>query len=251
METIPTDATRLLSRLEHEVHLWLSRPEDVTGPDRLQEYRSLLSLDEQQRHRRFVFDADRHHYLVAHVLVRRVLSAYVDVDPSAWQFSRSQHGRPEISAPGIAPALRFNLTHTNGLVGCVITRELDCGVDVEALSARGNLMAIAEKMFAASEQQALKALDGQAFLERFFTYWTLHEAYCKALGTGIAHSKRNFCFREQGAAQWTLRLDRPASGESDHWQFAVTKPTRQHVAAVAIRTADAKHRTVVQRFVVP
>ena len=251
MNTLPTDDSQLLQRLENEVHVWLSRPEDVTDSDQLQEYQSLLSSDEQERYRRFHFDRDRHHYLVAHALLRKALSAYVDVDPSAWQFSQNKHGRPEISGPDIEPLLRFNLTHTNGLVACVVTLESDCGIDVERLSARGNLMGIAEKMFAASEQQDLMNLDGQAFLDRFFTYWTLREAYCKALGVGIAWSKSNYGFVEKGSERWGICFDALSNEESDHWQFALTRPTSEHLLAVAVRAAGAIDKPVIQKFVVP
>jgi len=251
MNTLPTDDSQLLQRLENEVHVWLSRPEDVADPDQLQEYQSLLSSDEQERYRRFYFDRDRHHYLVAHALLRKALSAYVDVEPSAWQFSQNQHGRPEISGPDIAPLLRFNLTHTNGLVACVVMLELDCGIDVEQLSARGNLLGIAEKMFAASEQQDLTNLDGQAFLDRFFTYWTLREAYCKALGVGIAGSKSNYCFVEEGSKRWGIRFDVLSNEESDHWQFTLARPTTEHLLAVAVRTADVPDNPIVYKFVVP
>ena len=251
MRPPPFDNPGMLQLLEQEVHVWLTRPEDVTDPDQLQAYQSLLSPDEQERYQRFHFDRDRHHYLVAHVLLRKALSAYVDVDPSAWQFSQNQYGRPEISGPDSAPPLRFNLTHTNGLVACVVTLELDCGIDVEQLSARGNLLGIAEKMFAVSEQQDLKNLDGQAFLERFFTYWTLREAYCKALGVGIAWSKSNYGFVEEGDERWGIRFDMPSSNEGFHWQFVLNKPTTEHLLAVAVRTEHMPHKPVIQRFVVP
>jgi len=251
MDTIPTDDSQLLQRLENEVHVWLSKPEDVTGPDQLQEYNSLLSSDEQERYRRFHFDRDRHHYLVAHVLLRKVLSAYVDVDPAAWQFSKNQHGRPEISGPDMVPPLRFNLTHTNGLVACVVTLELDCGIDVEQLSARGNLMGIAEKMFAVSEQQDLMNLDGQKFLDRFFTYWTLREAYCKALGVGIAWSKSNYGFVEEGGGRWGVNFDMPSNDEGVHWQFVLNKPTTEHLLAVAVWIAGMPDKPIIQKFVVP
>jgi len=251
MDTIPTDNPQLLQGLENEVHVWLAWPEDVTNPGQLQEYQSLLSPDEKERYRRFHFDRDRHHYLVAHVLLRKALSAYVDVDPSTWQFSQNQHGRPEISAPDIVPLLRFNLTHTNGLVACVITLEVDCGIDVEQLSVRGNPMAIAEKMFAASEQLTLKRLDGQAFLDRFFTYWTLREAYCKALGVGIAFSKKDYCFVEDDSKRWGISFDVPSNKEESPWQFSLTRPTTEHLLAVAIRSADLPDKSIIHRFVVP
>jgi 4'-phosphopantetheinyl transferase len=251
MHTLHSDNSGLLQKLEQEIHVWLTRPEDVTDPDQLQAYQSLLSPDEQERYQRFHFDCDRHHYLVAHVLLRKALSAYVDVDPSAWQFFQNQYGRPEISAPDIAPLLRFNLTHTNGLVACVVTLELDCGIDVEQLSTRGNLTGIAEKMFASSEQQDLENLDGQAFLERFFTYWTLREAYCKALGVGIAFSKKDYCFVEEGGERWGLCFDAPSDDEEIHWQFVLNKPTTEHLLAVAVRVAGGPDKPIIQKFVVP
>lgn len=251
MHTLHSNNHGLLQQLKQEVHVWMTRPEDVTDPDQLQEYQSLLSSDEKERYRRFHFDRDRHHYLVAHVLLRKALSAYVDVDPSAWQFSQNQHGRPEISGPDIMQLLRFNLTHTNGLVACVVTLELDCGIDVEQLSARGNLIGIADKMFAVSEQQDLMNLDGQAFLDRFFTYWTLREAYCKALGVGIAWSKSDYGFVEEGGERWGIRFDTLSNEESAHWQFVLNKPTTEHLLAVAVRAAGGPDKPVIQKFVVP
>ena len=251
MATLQSNNPQLLQRLQQEFHVWLARPEDITDADKLQKYRSLLSAGERERYRRFHFDRDRHHYLVAHALLRRVLSAYVDVDPLSWQFSSNQHGRPEISAPDIAPPLRFNLTHTTGLVACVVGLELDCGIDVEQVSARGNLTGIAEKMFAASEQQVLQALDGQAFVERFFSYWTLREAYCKALGVGIANSRKDYCFVKQGTGQWDIRFDTSSNDVSRHWQLAIMKPTEEHVMALAIRTAGVSDKAIIHEFVMP
>jgi len=251
MATLLGDNSPLLQRLQQEVHVWLARPEDITDADRLKHYRSLLSAVERERYRRFHFDRDRHHYLVAHALLRKVLSAYVDVDPASWQFSSNQHGRPEISTPDIAAPLRFNLTHTAGVVACVVTLEVDCGIDVERLSARGNPMAIAEKMFAVSEQQVLKQLDGVALQDRFFVYWTLREAYCKALGVGIANASKDYCFVEQDAGQWEIRFDTPSSDAGRHWQLAIMKPTQEHVMALAIRIAGMADRLIIHEFVVP
>ena len=251
MTTLPGDNPQLLQRLQQEAHVWLARPEDITDAGKLQQYQSLLSAGERQRYRRFYFDRDRHHYLVAHALLRTALSAYVDVDPASWQFSGNQHGRPEISAPDVAQPLRFNLTHTTGLVACVVTLEVDCGIDVERLSVRGNPMAIAEKIFAVDEQQALKRLDGEAFQDRFFVYWTLREAYCKALGVGIANATKDYCFVERGGGQWAIRFDAASNDASRHWQLAIMKPTNEHVMALAIRVAGMADRSIIHEFVMP
>ena len=209
------------------------------------------AVEEQQRYRRFHFDKDRHLFLVSHALVRKVLSSYVNVDPADWQFSAGRHGRPEIAGPAGIPALRFNLTHTAGLAGCLVTLDADCGIDAELISRRGNLLAIAGKMFADSELVMLKKLDGRAFLEQFFIFWTLREAYCKALGVGIGFSKKDYAFEAGCDDRVRIRFDSQA-GESDgDWQFTILRPGADHLVAVAVRSEGLPGREVVHRFIVP
>jgi 4'-phosphopantetheinyl transferase len=241
-----TDRQTLTEQLNNAAHVWLLRPETVTDPVRLATSSELLSPDETTRYRRYRFADDRHLYLVAHAMLRRVLSTYVDVDPSDWRFSPNQHGRPEIAAPGIPQPLRFNLSHTRGLVVCLVTQGADCGVDAEEISVHRHATGIAEKMFADTEQQVLQQLDGQVFLERFFTYWTLREAWCKACGIGLANSGKHFSFEVSDEGGWEIRFgnrqDNPA-----HWQFSVHRPLDTHVIALAIHKGDSQDWNISYR----
>jgi len=241
----------LLTQLESEVHVWFARPEAIVDPGQLADYASILSPEESARHQRFHFDRDRHLFLVSHALVRRVLSSYIDMAPSAWQFSGNEFGRPEIANPGVTASLRFNLSHTPGLVACVVTLNADCGIDAEKIHARGDQMGVAEKMFAESEQAELRSLAGPAFLERFLTYWTLREAYCKALGVGIAHSDKDYCFEKEGGGQYGIRFESPMSGQGKHWQFTILRPGSDHMVAVAIKSAGQPGKDIVHRFIIP
>lgn len=242
----------LLTQLESQVHVWFARPEAATDPARLACYASMLSAAEKTRHQRFHFDRDRHLFLVSHALVRRVLSSYVDVEPSGWQFSSNDFGRPGIVNPDVPRTLRFNLSHTAGLAACVVTLNADCGIDAERIHVRGDQMGIARKMFAAPELAELKKLRGQAFLERFLVYWTLREAYCKALGVGIAHAGRGFCFEAGNDGSYGIRFESPSGGGHDmHWRFTIIRPGADHMVAVAVRSEDLSGREVVQRFIVP
>jgi len=231
--------------------VWFTRPEAITDPEQLAGYASMLSPLEKERLQRFHFEKDRHRFLVSHALVRKVLSTYVDVAPGDWEFSVRQHGRPEISGPAITPGLRFNLSHTVGLAACVVALDADCGIDVEQLTARGNQLAIAEKMFAASEQEELKKLYGQAFQERFFTCWTLREAYCKALGTGIGHTSNNYAFEIMEGDQCGIRFDSSSGDQTGYWQFTVLRPDPDHLAAVAIRSGDLSAKPVIHETIIP
>jgi 4'-phosphopantetheinyl transferase len=240
-----------LKRLENEVHVWFSTPEAVTDPGQLADYMSILSPQEQERHQRFHFEKDRHSFLVSHALVRKVLSSYVDVDPAEWQFSAGRHGRPEIAGPAGVPALRFNLTHTAGLTGCLVTLDADCGIDAELITRRGSLQAIAEKMFADAELVTLNKLDGRAFLEQFFIFWTLREAYCKALGVGLGFSKKDYAFETGSDDRVRIRSDSQAGASDGDWQFTILRPGADHLVAVAVRSDGLSGRDVIHRFIVP
>lgn len=240
-----------LDSLQREAHVWFAEPATITATSKLARYKSMLSPQEIGRYDRFRFAADQHTYLVSHALVRCVLSQYADIDPAQWRFSSNQYGRPEISGPNKVPSLRFNLTHTSGLVACVVTLSVDCGIDAEKISARGNPRGVASKIFAEAEQRQLDKLDGDPFLERFFSYWTLREAYCKARGVSIFHSGKNYFFETTGAEKVKIKFDAGYGCNGNHWQFCLSRPTAEHIVAIAIHASDGREKEVICRLIIP
>lgn len=180
-----------------EVHVWIARPDAVSGGDVLSDLLGLLSSDESRRHRRFLRATDRHHFLVAHALTRMTLSRYADVPPANWSFRPVGNGRPEIASPALTSNLRFNLSHTKGLVACAVTLNDDLGLDVENTDRRLNLK-IADHYFSPFEAEQLRTLDASQQRERFFRLWTLKESYIKARGLGLALPLDGFSFRFDG-----------------------------------------------------
>jgi 4'-phosphopantetheinyl transferase len=215
------------------MHVWLLQPEKVTDTTLLAAYADSLSGAEHARQQRFHFEHDRKLFLVAHGMLRSVLSRYVDVAPSQWQFSYGKYGRPVISAPGGLPRLRFSLSHTRGLVACAVSLEFDCGVDVERLRTPHNPHAIAKKMFAGNELSDLEGRTGGDYLKRFFCYWTLREAYCKATGLGIARAPKNFSFSISSAGNISIRFVPDSVQETGRWQFVCLQPGSEHLLAIA------------------
>jgi len=240
-----------IEQLQQQLHVWLTVPEDITDPDTLSDYLVLLSEEERQRQQRFHFEKDRHSFLVSHALVRKVLSMYVDVDPADWKFSAGEFGRPEIAGPAGVPPLRFNLTHTEGLSACLVTLDVDCGVDAERLGGRGNLQAVAARMFADSELETLSVLNGQQYQQQFFTFWTLREAYCKALGTGLGFSKKDYAFEVDSDGRIRIDFDACDDDKGKHWQFTLLRPAVEHLVAVAVRTGGLSGKAVIQQYIVP
>jgi len=237
-----------MDKLHRETHAWFMVPEAVQDPSTLETCLSLLCEQELEQYRRFHFAEDRQRYLVSHALLRNVLSRYVDLDPAEWRFSRSEHGKPEIANPGI-PALQFNLTHTAGLAGCVVSFSDACGIDAEKIAKRHNPVGVAKRMFSEAETRELEQLEGQAYLEHFFTRWTLREAYVKALGIGISFPTRKLTFTVNKDNFVEVSFHPDIEERRDNWHFELLKPTAEHIAAIAIRRNGGIDKNIVIRFI--
>ena len=238
-----------MDKLHRETHAWFMVPEAVQDPSTLETCLSLLCEQELEQYRRFHFAEDRQRYLVSHALLRNVLSRYVDLDPAEWRFSRSEHGKPEIANPGI-PALQFNLTHTAGLAGCVVSFSDACGIDAEKIAKRHNPVGVAKRMFSEAETRELEQLEGQAYLEHFFTRWTLREAYVKALGIGISFPTRKLTFTVNKDNFVEVSFHPDIEERRDNWHFELLKPTAEHIAAIAIRRRSGEiDKKIVTRFI--
>lgn len=212
----------------------LSRTDDPLVLERLIAYRLYLSDDELRRVGRFVHPSDAANFIVGRTLARTLLSRYADVAPRDWPFRIDEHGRPELAArPAGTPDLRFNVSHTSGLVACAVTVGREIGVDVEH-TGRRLVHDVAERFFSPREVADLRACPAADQPVVFFDYWTLKESYIKARGLGLALPLRQFSFLLEGSVPriaFAPELDdNPAT-----WQFAQFWPDRDHRMAVAVR----------------
>jgi len=217
----------------HEVHVWIVVPSKVSSAA-LEACESLECDDERQRRMRLYAEHDRRDRLVSSALVRRSLSRYASVDPAAWVFERNEHGRPELVAGQCNPRLRFNLSHASGLAACAVTLERDIGVDVENVERRGEVLSIAGRYFSPAEADDVQNTPAQRRRQRFFEYWTLKESYIKARGTGLALALRKFSFRI-GDGSIGVCFDPELHDDPADWQFALFRPTDEHVLAIGVR----------------
>jgi 4'-phosphopantetheinyl transferase len=241
----------LLSLAPGEVHVWLTTPESITDPALLARYAAWMNPEEAARQARFLFDRHRLQFLVARALVRTTLSRYADRDPAAWRFVHNQWGRPDLDPEHVHDGLRFNLSHTDGLVAVAIARgDPELGVDVEDTWRRSHTDQIADHFFAPAEVAALRALPQERQHGRFFELWTLKEAYIKARGMGLAISLHHFAYALDGDAV-ALSVDAVLGDSADGWQFALQSPTSRHRLALAVRFPDRVGMQLRVAHVVP
>jgi 4'-phosphopantetheinyl transferase len=218
------------------VRVWVVRQEAPEVHSRLPSYERLLTADERQRARRFMQAGDRERFLIGRALARTMLSQSADVRPADWYFAIDDHGRPHLaSRPASAPDLRFNLSHTPGLVACAVTVGREVGVDVEHIGRHLVHDNIPERFFSAREVADLRARPEAEQPIMFFDYWTLKESYIKARGLGLALPLGQFSFLCTAGDAPTIEFAPELHDDPASWQFAQFWPTAEHRMAVAVR----------------
>jgi 4'-phosphopantetheinyl transferase len=164
--------------------------------------------------------------------MRSTLSTLADRAPADWRFTTNHHGKPEAVLQDGEPHLRINLSHTRGLVAVAVALESDIGIDVEWMR-RGNLTReLGLEIFAPAECAVIRASDEEELEERLFAFWTLKEAYIKAVGEGLSIRLDSFAF-----SLVPLAIAFPGSAKDDpaQWFFQRFCPTPDHAMALAIR----------------
>ena len=169
-----------------ELHLWHWSFAGTRGlVDVLREH---LSQDELDRRARFKFARLRERFVLARGMLREILSRCLRCAPNQVVFEYGAHGKPRLAPSCPTPHLEFNLAHDDQTAVCAVVQGRRVGVDVECESRPplSDWRQIASSAFKPSEVRRLGALDPDAGHRYFLTLWTLKEAYCKAVGTGLA-----------------------------------------------------------------
>ncbi len=234
--------------LKKEAHIWLTRSDQITASSAPGRYAGMLSAEEMRQYHRYIFDRDKHLFLVAHAMLRTVLSKYEDVAPEEWKFEHNEYGRPEVAKSMGLSNLRFNLSHAHGLVACVVSDHMDCGVDVERTDRVDEPMSMARRFFSPSEVVALEACQtSDTTRSHFFEYWTLKEAYAKAVGKGFSIPLEKFSFSIDKGKKIHVGFHSDMREDADAWQFALQYPSKQHILALALRRNHQDDLPVVVR----
>ena len=233
-----------------QAHIWYVRPETVIQQRLLSRYERLLTSEERARKLRFRFEEGRIEYLVTRALVRTVLSRYTDVAPDRWRFLSQPHGPPQVVQPNLSTTPRFNLSHTKGLIACVVARDRDVGIDVENATRSVGFLEIADRYFSPREAADIRSLPKSRRRKRFFEYWTLKESIIKAMGTQISSGLSRFSFDlDAGVIRATFGPSVP--GNPTGWQFLLREIGPEHVLAASLRTENAEHLQIEVRETVP
>jgi 4'-phosphopantetheinyl transferase len=208
-----------------------------------------LDQDEQVIYRGLTDPADRRCYAAARGLLRIELSQHLALPPQDWEYVPKPGGPTEIRTPlGRLDNLRFSLSHTRGLVACAVAdassgpyREV--GIDVEWVRPMPGMDKLARLHFAPAEVAAMRALPTAQQGKRFFSLWTLRQAWAKAhcgphdTPHPPLEERAVFTFDESGhlpQATFAAGLQEASS----RWRFWLHALDEDHVLSVAARERE-------------
>ena len=214
----------------------------------LAEADAVLSDEERSRRDAFRFERDRREYTAAHALLRRTLSEFGGLAPTAWRFEAGAFGKPALADGVSARPLSFSLAHTLGLVACIVAEHADVGIDVERVTRPTDWRAIALRYFAPEEVAQIDAETDENRPGCFFDFWTLKEAFVKATGAGLSQplNAMRFDLDRRGVIEFYT----PGIGiDPGAWQFALATPTPEHRLGVAVSDGSRRRWQIELRVV--
>jgi 4'-phosphopantetheinyl transferase len=241
----------MLKSLESEAHIWITFIEKQYDPRLLDWYKRILSDDEQNRYKSFYFERHRKPYLISHALLRTTLSRYMNIPPANWVFSYDSYGRPQIDKPRGTPELRFNLSRTQGIAVCLIASSLNAGIDIESVNNLDDPELLYRHVLSLSEIASLQGLPAHTLKKRFLIYWTLKEAYVKAIGKGLSIPLTQFSFKLKSNGKACIRLDPRLTDDSSQWQFAFYWLTKEVILAIALCNSGTFDKNIRLFKVIP
>lgn len=162
-----------------DIALWLIDLED-SGWDALA---GTLSAAEAAKAGSYRTESLRQHYRRSRVALRHLLAQRTGVDAAGIELATGCYGKPELASG----ACQFNLSHSGQRALIGLTSGGAIGVDLEMAAGAGAGLADLVDMVCHPDERARMARlpeDDRAAL--FYRLWTRKEAYCKALGVGLA-----------------------------------------------------------------
>lgn len=200
-----------------DVHVWcgsLASPPEAEANEMCAGEIKILSPAEIAQAARFSRPLLRHRYLQIRIWVRQRLADYISMPAGELAFARADSGKPYL----LNTPINFNLSHCADRLVLAIANHWMPGIDLEQVSERHQCRSIAERYFHPIEVAGLQALPPEEQMQGFYRYWTLKEAFFKALGTGLSTGMDKVIFTFQNETVCYHFSDNLKEDPQD-WQF--------------------------------
>lgn len=164
-----------------ETHVW-SHTIHFDDPF-LREAPYMLSSEESTRAAKYHFEKDRRVYEAGHVLIRKILSHYTNIEASKLELSPIVNTKPELLKSPFN--IHFNISHSGNKILVAVGFLTDVGIDVEKVIPDFDTDGFAEANYHPNEVSHLHTLKDEAETDYFYQIWTRKEAWLKLTGEGV------------------------------------------------------------------
>jgi len=153
--------------------------------DKLEQLKTTLSSDEQDRAGKFCFQDGRQFFVAARGLLREVLGHYLGMPPEHIEFRYNASGKPELGGDAAHRDLHFNVAHSGADAVFALTLYADVGVDLERMRAIPDMLQMVSFALSDSEKREWDKLEAAEWRRAFFDCWARKEAFLKGIGEGL------------------------------------------------------------------
>lgn len=222
---------------DSQISVWWATTDTSSGV--LEGLRADLDRDTLDRVNALVREEDRRRAVLAHGLLRRLVSACLGVEPHAIAIDRTcancgaaDHGKPTLAgtAPGGRPPLQFNLAHSGTVVAIALAGPgTEVGIDVEAVQPQMRWSTIRRHVFSDAEWDATEATTDPTATR--FALWARKEAAAKTTGHGLAIDLRHVEVDAEPTGPTSFRAGTLEAPEQDYPLVVADLPIGHDTAA--------------------
>lgn len=215
-----------------EVHLWCVSLD--AGQELLESCTSALTRAENERISYYAFRQAQESYAISQGGLRLLLSSYLGLSPQAIQLERHAKGKPHTPDDR---SLFFNLSNSGRYCVYAFSRAGEVGIDIEAIRDLPDLQQLIDTNFTDREKEYINRIPEKR-ADRFFQFWTVKEAYVKAVGEGmrLTPSSVEFSVDNNGFSLESIM----GVQEHEDWQCSVFAPGPGYMGAIVYKGPHTK-----------
>jgi 4'-phosphopantetheinyl transferase len=163
--------------------VWIWKSYDQLDDACFERFQQRFSDSEKQRISNISSKKRWREYIAGHYLLRKMLDTLFsdELEGDAIEHLRDQAPRFRDRSVN----LDFNISHSRGLIICLVSQQGDVGIDIEMPKKTANINAIAKAYFSGQEASLIHSLSAEKKTVEFYRLWTLKESLMKATGEGI------------------------------------------------------------------
>lgn len=218
---------------------WTSLPSTLTTKHICKENLKILNIDEEiQTFFSYKVEFKKLEFLIGRALSKKILSQKMKINPEEVYFCKNKFGKlyldSKIHSLKNSEKFYFNISHTDGLIICIVSKGCDVGIDIETIKTMP--FEIINDIFTPLQTQYIYSTKSEWEINsRFYEIWTRKEAYLKSLGTGIVEGLNNLNVPFGQKHRW------------ENWEFSTNKLCDTYIFSTAIKNNSFTKYTYVIR----